>query len=89
MLNPLRRTSPRRRASADAKVVGRDIFLDGNTFRDSHEVDSKPFVADLTAGITLGWYGAKLSLANVLRTREFRGQTRDHRFGSITVSYAF
>lgn len=76
-------------AGVDARLVAHDVFLDGNTFRDSHEVDSRPFVADLMAGITLGWRGAKLSLANVLRTREFRNQPRDHRFGSITLSYAF
>jgi hypothetical protein len=74
---------------AEGRLVARDIFLDGNTFRDSHEVDNKPFVADLMAGVTVGYRGLKLSLARVLRTREFRGQPRDHRFGSITLSYAF
>jgi hypothetical protein len=67
----------------------RDIFLDGNTFRDSHDVDRNLLVGDLLAGVTLGYGGLKLSLAQVLRTREFKGQTRDHRFGSITLSYAF
>lgn len=76
-------------AGAEGRMVGHDIFLDGNTFRDSHGVDHKPFVADLVAGITVGHGGLKLSLANVLRTREFRGQVRDHRFGSISLSYAF
>jgi len=69
--------------------VVHDIFLDGNTLRDSHSVDRKPFVADLLAGATLGYSGMKLSFAKVLRTREFRGQPHDHRFGSITLSYAF
>ena len=73
----------------DVRLVAQDIFLHGNTFRDSHDVDAERFVADYTAGFTLGWGGAKLSLANVLRTREFRGQTSNHRFGSITLSYAF
>jgi len=76
-------------AGADGRLVARDIFLDGNTFRDSHSVDHEPFVADLMAGVTVGYGDLKLSLANVLRTREFRGQPRNHRFGSITLSYAF
>ncbi len=76
-------------AGAEGRLVGRDVFLNGNTFRDSHSVDHKPFVADLVAGLTIGYRGLKLSLANVLRTREFRGQVRDHRFGSLTLSYAF
>ena len=76
-------------AGADLRLVGRDIFLDGNTFRDSHDVNPERFVTDFMAGITVGWMGAKLSLANVLRTREFHGQPSTHRFGSITLSYAF
>jgi hypothetical protein len=76
-------------AGADGRLVARDIFLDGNTFRDSQSVDSKPFVADLMAGATLGYGDFKLSIANVLRTREFNGQPGDHRFGSLTISYAF
>lgn len=76
-------------AGADGRAVLRDIFLDGNTFRDSHDVDRELLVGDLMAGITLGYGGFKLSLAKVLRTREFDGQPHDHRFGSITLSYAF
>ena len=74
---------------AKGRVIGRDIFLHGNTWRDSHSVDHKLFIADLMGGITLSLGGLKVSLARVLRTREFRGQSIDHRFGSITVSYAF
>ena len=76
-------------AGVHARAVARDIFLDGNTFRDSHSVSSKPLVADFVAGLTVGYGSAKLSYAKVFRTREFRGQPRDHRFGSITLSYAF
>ena len=76
-------------AGVHGRAVARDIFLDGNTFRDSHSVSSKPLVADFVAGLTVGYGGAKLSYAKVFRTREFRNQPRDHRFGSITVSYAF
>ena len=76
-------------AGASVRGVARDVFLDGNTFRSSHDVDREPFVADLLAGVTVGYGGVKLSLAKVLRTREFRNQPRDHRFGSITLSYAF
>ncbi|MFT5172826.1 MAG: lipid A 3-O-deacylase [Gammaproteobacteria bacterium] len=74
---------------AEGRMIGRDIFLHGNTWRDSHSVDHKPFVADLMAGVTMSLVGLKISLARVLRTREFRGQSVNHRFGSITVSYAF
>ena len=76
-------------AGVEGRGVLRDVFLDGNTFRDSHSVDRKPFVADFMTGATLGYGNLKLSFAKVLRTREFRGQPNDHRFGSITLSYAY
>jgi lipid A 3-O-deacylase len=74
---------------AEGRVIGRDIFLNGNSFRDSHSVDHNPFVADLMAGLTASYRGLKVSLAKVIRSREFHRQTKDHNFGSITVSYAF
>jgi len=76
-------------AGADVRLVGRDLFIEGNTFRDSHGLDPERLVVDLLAGVSAGYDGFKLSLARALRTREFRGAPRDHRFGSITLSYAF
>jgi hypothetical protein len=37
--------------AVDNRIVLRDIFLDGNTFADSHSVKKELHVADLTAGI--------------------------------------
>lgn len=39
--------------TADGRFVAHNIFLDGNTFRDSHSVDKKHWVADLTVGVAL------------------------------------
>ncbi len=36
---------------ADGRAVLHDIFLDGNTFQESHSVEKKPFVADFSAGL--------------------------------------
>ena len=38
---------------AEGRVVARDIFLDGNTFRDSLSVDKKRFVADFQVGLVV------------------------------------
>jgi hypothetical protein len=70
----------------DGRAVARNIFLDGNTFRDSRSVDKKPFVADLQAGIALTWRKARLSYAQVLRTREYDHQPDPEDFGAITLS---
>ena len=38
-------------ASVDGPGIARNIFLGGNTVRDSHSVNKKPFVADAAVGI--------------------------------------
>ncbi len=71
------------------RVVARDIFLDGNTFADSHNVDKKFFVGDLAIGASAIAGSFKLSYAQVFRSKEFDGQDRGHNFGSISLSYSF
>ncbi len=73
-------------AGIDGRAVARNLFLDGNTFRDSRSVDKKPFVADLQVGIALTWRKARLSYAQVLRTREYDHQPDSEDFGAITLS---
>ncbi|MCB1746288.1 MAG: lipid A deacylase LpxR family protein [Gammaproteobacteria bacterium] len=77
-------------AAFGGRLVGRDIFLDGNTFADSHDVDKKIAVGDFIIGGSVVWRAAKLSYAQVFRTKEFDGQRRDrHNFGSISLSLSF
>lgn len=73
----------------EGRAVARNIFLDGNTFRDSHSVDKYPLVADLSAGFAVNWKNTKLSYAYIYRTREYRGQDEGQIFGSITLSFNF
>jgi hypothetical protein len=73
-------------AGAEGRAVARDIFLDGNTFKDSHSVDKEPFVADLQAGIAFTIDVVRLAYTLVYRTREFEGQTQPDTFGSISLS---
>ncbi|MES2707326.1 MAG: lipid A deacylase LpxR family protein [Verrucomicrobiota bacterium] len=74
---------------AEGRAVARDIFLDGNTFSDSHSVDKLPFTADLSAGISVNRKDVKLTYAYVYRTEEFRGQDGGQSFGSLTLSIPF
>ena len=73
-------------AGLDGRAVAQNIFLDGNTFRDSRSVDKKPFVGDLQLGFALTWRAVRLSYAQVLRTREYEGQPRNEDFGALTLS---
>jgi len=76
--------------AADGRAVARDIFLDGNTFRDSPSVNKEDFVADLSygAGVIAGRW--QVTFTQAMRTREFKKQIeRANHFGSVTVSVVF
>ena len=77
-------------AGVEGRVVARNIFLDGNTFEDSHSVDKYPLVADLQAGIafTLG-ENTRIAYTHLLRSREFREQDGTTQFGTLSVSVRF
>jgi len=90
------RLAPNRRwgfyvfAAVDGRAVGRDIFLDGNTFRDSPHVEKRRFVADVSYGFGFIRGAWQLTFTQVFRTREFETQPYDFNdFGSLTYSYAF
>jgi len=73
----------------DMRAVARDIFLDGNSFEDSHRVDKIPLVADVNAGAAAEWKMWKLTYSYVYRTPEFTDQESQQVFGSLTVSRFF
>ena len=76
-------------AGVTGNLVLRNIFLDGNTFTDSHSVDKRWLVGDLEVGVSMIYRRLKLSYTQVLRTREFHQQNDNHEFGSISLSYTF
>ena len=73
----------------DGRAVLRDIFLDGNTFQDSHSIDKELLVADVVAGLALSYHRLRLSYAYVYRTREFEHQKDPQIFGTFTFSFAY
>ncbi len=76
-------------AGVEARAIANNVFLDGNTFTDSHKVSKKYFVGDFHAGFVLTLYRVRLSFSQVFRTPEFDGQTENDEFGSINISYAW
>jgi lipid A 3-O-deacylase len=76
-------------AAVEGRLVLRDIFLDGNTFKSSHSVDKEIYVADLIGGIALTYGQIKVNYALVLRTPEFKQRKDNHAFGAINISYAY
>lgn len=71
------------------RAVLRDIFLDGNSFRDSHSVDKKPFVGDVQAGFAITLGRTRIAYTHVLRSREFREQKKADHFSSVSLSMRF
>ena len=76
-------------AGFDARLVARDIFLDGNTFSNSHDVDKKPLVGDLSTGFSLFYDDYRLSYTLNYRTKEFDTQGDESIFGSLTFTKRF
>jgi hypothetical protein len=77
-------------AGAEGRLVARNIFLDGNTFRDSHSVDKIPTVLDMQAGLAV-MLGERVRLAytHLWRTKEFHGQDSPDQFGTLSLSVRF
>jgi lipid A 3-O-deacylase len=75
--------------TAQGRYVFRNIFLDGNTFRDSHSVHKRPLVGDLRAGLTFVLKQVELTAAHTLVSEEFRGQRTLDTYGTATVTIKF
>ncbi len=76
-------------AGVDARLVAWNVFLDGNTWRDSPSVDRRPLVADAQVGAVLGLGRLRLAYTHVFRTPEFRNQGERDDFGAVSVSWMF
>ena len=73
----------------DGQAVGRNIFLDGNTFRDSPSVNKKNFVVEAQGGVAVLLPAARIGMTFVFRSPDFEGANRWDEFGAITFSFAF
>jgi lipid A 3-O-deacylase len=73
----------------EGRAVARNIFLDGNTFSDSHSVDKKILVADANAGLALTYDRMRISYTLVYRTKEFETQSEPDVFAAISMGYRF
>lgn len=76
-------------AGIEGRAVARNIFLDGNTFKDSRSVDKEPFVGDLQWGFVMTWQDVRFGYTHVVRTREFKTQREHDVFGALSLSISF
>jgi lipid A 3-O-deacylase len=71
------------------RAVARNIFLDGNTFRNSPSVDKKNFVSSLQVGAVVTYGETRLSYTQIFMTKEYDTQKHPSVFGALTLSHRF
>lgn len=76
-------------AGLDGRAIARNIFLDGNTFKDSPSVDKNYLVGDANAGFALTYDDYRIAYTVNYRTKEFDKQDDPSIFGSLTLSARF
>lgn len=76
-------------AGGEGRAVARNIFLDGNTFRDSPSVRKRNLVSDLSAGVMLTYNRYQIGYTTVYRTKEFHGQPEGQVFGALSLGVKF
>jgi hypothetical protein len=77
-------------AGTQGRAVARNLFLDGNSFRQSAHVEHKTFVADLDAGATIFWSDRiRLTLSVERLTREFVGQPHPDVNGTAAIAFSW
>lgn len=73
----------------EARGVARNLFLDGNTFENSHSVAKEELVYEWSLGVAVNFGPFALSYSFVHRSEEFELQREGQAFGSINLSVAF
>ncbi len=76
-------------AGADIRAVGRNLFIEGNSFRDGPGRPVERFVHDTRAGVTLSVKDWAVSFSHVSRSGEFDTQQGRHTFGVLSVTKRF
>ncbi|VVS97362.1 conserved exported hypothetical protein [Marinobacter salarius] len=73
-------------AAVEGRYMAHNLFLDGNSFEDSHSVDSREWVGDAQVGAALTWDRWQIAYTYVWRSEEFEEKDGFDQFGSIVLS---
>ena len=77
---------------AGSNLVIRDIFLDGNTFKESHSIEKEYLNAYIGGGVSMRYKNFTLHYNHQYYTKQYegRGKHRPYRgYGAATISYNF
>ncbi len=75
--------------TAEARAVGRNIFLDGNSFSNGPHVNKEYLIGSLQLGAAVTYGDTRLSYTQVFMTKEYTEQRHGSQFGSVTLSHRF
>ncbi|GLR65837.1 membrane protein [Acidocella aquatica] len=76
-------------AGADGRLVGHDIFVQGNDFRSSRHVALTPLQGEAEIGAAVILYGLRISATEVLESPQFHHSAPAFQYGSIAISGRF
>lgn len=76
-------------AGANVRYVAHNVFLDGNTFRNSPSVECDPLLGEVFAGAVYYRGNMRISYGLMKRSREFKGQASRQNFGVVTIVWTY
>lgn len=76
-------------AGVEGRGVARNIFLDGNSFRDSPSVDKRYWIGSAQLGAAVTYRDVRISYTHVFQSKEFKTQLKAAQFGAVTISTRF
>ena len=77
-------------AGLDGQIVGHDLTVEGNTWRDSRGATLIPWQAEFQAGVAIIFHGVRVSYTQVAQTQEYKHQKGGlHQLGSFALSARF
>jgi hypothetical protein len=71
----------------EGRLVGRNVFLDGNSFERSPSVHKEVAVGDAIAGAAVVYNHFRLAYAYVYRSNEYTTQDHPDHYGSINLTF--
>nr|WP_246462760.1 lipid A deacylase LpxR family protein [Pelagicoccus albus] len=77
-------------SSVNGAYMARNLFLDGNTFRDSpYSIVKKKTLAEYQIGVQIVWGYNRFSFVNITRSKEFESQDKAETYGAFSYSRAY
>jgi hypothetical protein len=75
--------------SAGGSLVARDIFLDGNTFSESHSVEKNLLKGYGSFGFSGRYKNFNIDYIGTYNSKEFKSEEKAHSVGSLIFSYIY